>query len=69
MSGFELLSVLRAQFPAIPLIAMSGAFSDSQLPDEVVAEAFYEKGTDPSRLMQLVSAMMRPQAVQRDTCD
>jgi CheY-like chemotaxis protein len=69
MSGFELLSVLRAQFPAIPLIAMSGAFSGSQVPNGVIAEAFYEKGTDPSRLMQLVSAMMRPQAVQRDTCD
>ena len=66
MSGFELLSVLRAQFPAVPLIAMSGAFSCSQVPDGVIADAFYEKGTNPSRLMQLVSAMMRPQAVQRD---
>jgi CheY-like chemotaxis protein len=69
MSAFELLSVLRAQFPAIPLIAMSGAFSGSQVPDGVIAEAFYEEGTDPSRSMQLVSAMIRPQAVQRDTCN
>ena len=27
MSGFELLSVVRRRFPAIPMIAMSGAFS------------------------------------------
>ena len=67
MSGFELLSTIRMQFPAIPLIAMSGAFSGSQVPDGVIADAFYEKGTNPSRLMQLVSAMTLPQVIQRDT--
>jgi CheY-like chemotaxis protein len=67
MSGFELLSTIRTQFPAIPLIAMSGAFSGSQVPDGVIADGFYEKGTNPSRLMQLVSAMTLPQVIQRDT--
>ena len=67
MSGFELLSVLRAQFPAVPLIAMSAAFSGDQVPDGVIADAFYEKGAHPVCLMELVSTMMRPQAVQRDT--
>ena len=67
MSGFELLSTIRTQFPAVPLIAMSGAFSGSQVPDGVIADAFYEKGTNPSRLMQLVSAMTLPQVIQRDT--
>ena len=67
MSGFELLSVVRAQFPAVPLIAMSAAFSGNQVPDGVIADAFYEKGAHPICLMELVSAMMRPQAVQRDT--
>ena len=66
MSGFELLSVVRAQFPAVPLIAMSAAFSGNQVPDGVTADAFYEKGAHPVCLMELVSAMMRPQ-VQRDT--
>jgi CheY-like chemotaxis protein len=69
MSGFELLSTIRAQFPTVPLIAMSGAFSGSQVPDGVFADAFYEKGTNPSRLMQLVSAMTLPQVIQRDTCN
>jgi CheY-like chemotaxis protein len=31
MSGFELLSTIRLQFPAIPLIAMSSAFPSSQV--------------------------------------
>jgi CheY-like chemotaxis protein len=60
MSGFELLSTLRAEFPSIPLIAMSGAFSGSQVPEGVSADAFYEKGTHPVFLTRLVSAMTRP---------
>jgi CheY-like chemotaxis protein len=59
MSGFELLSTVRAEFPSIPLIAMSGAFSGDQVPDGVIADAFYEKGTHPVFLMRLVSAMTR----------
>ena len=59
MSGFELLSIVRAEFPLVPLIAMSGAFSGTQVPEGVVADAFYEKGTHPVFLMRLVSAMTR----------
>ncbi len=61
MSGFELLSLIRLQFPAIPLIAMSAAFSDNQVPDGVIADAYYQKGTHPAFLLQLVSAMTQPQ--------
>jgi CheY-like chemotaxis protein len=60
MSGFELLSIVRAEFPLIPLIAMSGAFSGVQVPSGVIADAFYEKGTHPVFLVQLVSSMTRP---------
>jgi len=60
MSGFELLSTIRAEFPSIPLIAMSGAFSGSQVPEGVIADAFYEKGTHPVFLARLVSGMTRP---------
>jgi CheY-like chemotaxis protein len=60
MSGFELLSTVRAEFPSIPLIAMSGAFSGTQVPEGVIADAFYEKGTHPVFLVGLVSAMTRP---------
>jgi DNA-binding response OmpR family regulator len=59
MSGFELLSIVRAEFPLVPLIAMSGAFSGTQVPEGVVADAFYEKGTHPVFLTRLVSAMTR----------
>jgi len=59
MSGFELLSIVRAEFPLIPLIAMSGAFSGTRVPEGVVADAFYEKGTHPVFLALLVGAMTR----------
>jgi CheY-like chemotaxis protein len=45
MSGFELLSTIRLQFPTIPLIATSGLFASGQVPEGVVADAFYQKGT------------------------
>ena len=45
MSGFELLSIVRRRFPAIPVIAMSGAFPDKTMPDGVAADCFYQKGS------------------------
>ena len=44
MSGFELLSVVRRRFPAVRVIAMSGAFSGDRVPSGVTADAFYPKG-------------------------
>lgn len=57
MSGFELLSVVRRRFPAIRVIAMSGAFSGDGVPLGVAADAFYEKGGKPGSLLQMVQAM------------
>ena len=50
MSGFELLSTIRAEFPSIPLIAMSGAFSGNQVPEGVIADAFYELKLIPKKI-------------------
>jgi CheY-like chemotaxis protein len=59
MAGFELLSTIRLQFPAIPLIAMSGVFSSNQIPEGVIADAFYQKGTHPAFLVDLLDSMTR----------
>ena len=48
MSGYEFLSVVRRRFPAIRTIAMSGGLSGDGVPPGVVADAFYEKGTNLS---------------------
>ena len=55
MCGFELLSVVRRQFPAIHRIAMSGAYSGSEVPVGVDADAFYEKGSNMGALLLLLS--------------
>jgi CheY-like chemotaxis protein len=57
MSGFEFLSIVRRRFPAILVIAMSGAFSIDDVPPELPADAFYEKGPRLSLLLQIVQAM------------
>jgi CheY-like chemotaxis protein len=44
MSGFELLSVVRRRFPIIPVIVISGQFSELTLPESVLADAFFAKG-------------------------
>ena len=54
MSGYELLTMVRREFPPIPLIAMSGA-PCMRIP--AGADAFYQKGTHPVFLIQLVTSM------------
>lgn len=57
MSGFELLSVVRRRFPAIRVIAMSGAFSGKSVPPGIAADAFYEKGSSPGTLVEMMRDM------------
>ena len=59
MSGFELLSVVRRRFPAIPVIAMSGAFSGDEVPSGVVADAFYQKGSSLGALLMIMGGLPR----------
>jgi CheY-like chemotaxis protein len=59
MSGFELLSVVRRRFPAIKLIAMSGAFSSAGVPPGLAADAFYEKGTSLGTLLHIANELAR----------
>lgn len=61
MSGFELLSVVRRRFPAIQVIAMSGAFSGDSVPLGVAADAFHQKGSSPRALVAVVGAMAEMQ--------
>ena len=56
MSGFELLSIVRRRFPAIYVIATSGAYSGDGIPRGIAADAFYKKGTGPASLIRIVEA-------------
>ena len=61
MSGVEFLSVVRRRFPAIPVIAISGAHElNESFPPGVMADAFYPKGRcHPDELMRTIHELMR----------
>jgi len=60
MSGFELLSVVRRRFPEILVVASSGAYDSSAVPNGVIADAFYAKGQeDASRLLEVIATLIR----------
>jgi len=63
MSGFEFLSVVRRRFPHIPVIAISGAFnSPEEVPDGVIADAFYAKGQhEPQALLHMIAELILAQ--------
>jgi CheY-like chemotaxis protein len=55
MNGFEFLSVVRTRFPQIAVIAISGEFSGIDVPESVLADAFFEKGEySPEDLFQKI---------------
>ena len=59
MSGFELLSIVRNRFPAVGVIAMSGAYTGPEVPTGVAADAFYPKsGSGSSPLPLMVKAVI-----------
>jgi CheY-like chemotaxis protein len=60
MSGFEFLAVVRHRFPAIPVIAMSGAFSGHEVPSGVAADAFYQKGSGVRSLLKIMESLAPP---------
>ncbi len=60
MSGFELLSVVRRRFPAILVVATSGAYESLGVPSGVIADAFYAKGQESAKkLLDIVSNLIR----------
>jgi CheY-like chemotaxis protein len=59
MNGFEFLSVVRRRFPHIPAIAISGEFSGMEVPESVLADAFFEKGQySPKELFQRIIGLL-----------
>ena len=60
MNGFELLSVVRRRFPTIPVIVISGKFTELSLPESVLADAFFAKGQyKPETLFEKILELLR----------
>jgi CheY-like chemotaxis protein len=59
MNGFEFLSVVRKRFPQIPVIAISGEFTGRNVPESVLADAFFQKGQySPTELFEKIVALL-----------
>lgn len=59
MSGFEFLSVVRKRFPQIAVIAISGEFSGIDVPESVLADAFFEKGQySQNELFEMINNLL-----------
>jgi CheY-like chemotaxis protein len=56
MSGFDLLRVVRRQFPSIRVIAIS-AFSAEEIPSSVAADAFFQKGRGFGDLFRIIKSL------------
>jgi CheY-like chemotaxis protein len=70
MSGFELLSIVSRRFPGVRVVAMSGAFSDAEIPSGLNADAFYQKGSGIASLLKALEtpcASARPNGSRTDT--
>ncbi len=60
MNGFEFLSVVRQRFPNLPVIVISGEFSDADVPSSVLADAFFEKSEyTPGQLIARIADLTR----------
>ena len=66
MSGFELFSEVRRQFPKVSLVAMSGAYeSTDAIPGGVTADAFYAKGFGNVKVLLHILSEMTSQSESR----
>jgi DNA-binding NtrC family response regulator len=60
MPGMEFLAAVRRSFPSVRVIAMTGVFSGNRARPDIAADAFYQKGAGPSRLIEYVDVMTQP---------
>lgn len=66
MNGFEFLSVIRQRFPNLPVIVISGEFSAADVPNSVLADAFFEKSEyTPAQLIARIAEFARRTPVHR----
>ncbi len=66
MSGYELLAVVRQEFPAMYLVATSGDFPAGQIPEGVTADAYYQKASGVPLMLTAIAIPPVPGMPSRD---
>ena len=65
MSGMELISLVRTQYPLIPIVAMSGDYQGESVPASIIADRFYPKGQHPHHLLTAIASLIATNAARR----
>jgi hypothetical protein len=51
--------VVRQQFPTVPVIVISGEFSGVSVPESILADGFFQKGSyKPAALFEKISKLL-----------
>lgn len=58
MSGLQLISHVRTQYPAISVIAMSDDFDGEAMPPGTVGDWFYPKDRHPHHLLSTIASLV-----------
>jgi len=64
MNGFELLGIVRSEYPQTPIIAISGEFVGERV-EGVLADAFFQKGhySPPDLLAKVGELLAKPRSM------
>jgi CheY-like chemotaxis protein len=62
MSGMELISHVRTQYPSISIVAMSGDYQGEAVPASIIADRFYPKGQHPHFLLTTIASLIATNA-------
>lgn len=65
MSGVELISHVRARYPSISIVAMSGDFRGDAAPAGIIADRFYPKGQHPHNLLTTIASLIATNPARR----
>ena len=65
MSGMELISHVRSQYPSILIVAMSGDYQGESVPAGVIADRYYPKGQHPHNLLTVIASLVAMGAADR----
>jgi CheY-like chemotaxis protein len=67
MSGMELISHVRAQYPSISVIAMSEDYQGEAMPASIIADRFYPKGQHPHHLLTTIASLIAAKSIPGST--
>ena len=58
MSGMELISHVRNNYPSISIVAMSGDYQGDAVPAGIIADRFYPKGQHNHNLLTMIASLI-----------